>query len=123
MLVPRGVFPQDWPAMALALLGKTCITFSWAVLFLYSAELFPTQIRASGIGSASFLGRVGGMIAPWIGSLSTVHPYIPVLVFGCVALLAGVAALWLPETVGRPLPYTIQESEELPIPSLAMKRC
>ena len=52
MLVPRGVFPQDWPAMVLALLGKTCITFSWAVLFLYSAELFPTQIRASGIGSA-----------------------------------------------------------------------
>ena len=120
MLVPRGVFPQDWPAMVLALLGKTCITFSWAVLFLYSAELFPTQIRASGIGSASFLGRVGGMIAPWIGSLSTLHPYIPVMVFGCVALLAGVAALWLPETVGRPLPYTIQESEDLTIPSIAI---
>ena len=60
------------------------------------------------------------MIAPWIGSLSTLHPYIPVMVFRCVALLAGVAALWLPETVGRPLPYTIQESEDLTIKSIAI---
>ena len=118
MLVPRGVFSNDWPAMAIALFGKMCITFSWAVLFLYSAELFPTQIRASGIGSASFLGRIGGMIAPWIGGLSSYHPYVPVLVFGSIALLAGVSALWLPETQGRTLPYTIQESELLEIPSL-----
>ena len=46
-----------------------CITFSWAVLFLYNAELFPTEIRTSGIGSASFVGRLGGMLAPWVAVL------------------------------------------------------
>ena len=37
--------------------GKMCITFSFGVIFLYGAELFPTEIRTSGIGSASFVGR------------------------------------------------------------------
>ena len=37
--------------------GKMCITFSFGVIFLYGAELFPTEIRTSGLGSASFVGR------------------------------------------------------------------
>ena len=86
--------------------------------FLYSAELFPTPIRASGIGSASFLGRIGGMIAPWIGNLGSFHPYLPVMSFGFVAFIAGLAALWLPETQGRILPYTVEEAEKLKIPTL-----
>ena len=40
MMVPRGVYADDCIAVAVALLGKMCITFSWAVLFIYSAELF-----------------------------------------------------------------------------------
>merc|ERR1719474_2168504 len=118
MVVPRGSFYKDWPAIAFALFGKMCITFSWAVLFLYSAELFPTPIGASGIGSASFLGRIGGMIAPWIGNLGSFHPYLPVMSFGFVAFIAGIAALWLPETQGKILPYTVEEAEKLKIPML-----
>ena len=56
----QGVYPGDWPVVAVTLLGKLCITFSWAVLFLYTAELLPTEVRTSGIGSASFLGRWAG---------------------------------------------------------------
>ena len=52
-----GVYSQDWPAMCLALLGKTCITFSFGVLYLYCNELLPTEIRASATGSASFVGE------------------------------------------------------------------
>ena len=43
--------------MALALIGKTCVTFSFGALFVYAAELVPTEIRTSAIGSASFLGK------------------------------------------------------------------
>jgi hypothetical protein len=51
------VYSRDWPAMILALFGKTCITFSFGVLFLYGNELVPTEIRASTTGSASFIGQ------------------------------------------------------------------
>ena len=54
------MYQDDWPAMVLALWGKTCITFSFGVLFLYGNELIPTEIRTSGTGSASFIGKRGG---------------------------------------------------------------
>ena len=52
-----GVYQEDWPAMALAQLGKFCITFAFGALFVYSAELVPTVIRTGTIGSASFIGK------------------------------------------------------------------
>ena len=33
------------------------------------------------------LGRMGGIIAPWIGNLSEVHPSLPTIIFGVSALL------------------------------------
>ena len=113
-LIPRDTFHMDWAVMVLTLFGKMCITFSWGVLFLYNAELFPTEVRTSGIGSASFVGRFGGMVAPWVEMLGKHHhTLIPPLVFGSTALLASVLALVLPETYGKQLPYTIEEAEKL----------
>ena len=123
ILIPRGVFVNDWPAIAVTLVGKMCITFSWAVLFLFTAELLPTEVRTSGIGSSSFLGRFGGMIAPWIEMLGkNYHPYIPAVVFGVNALLAGILAILLPETQDRELPYTIEEAEKLEISSFKFRK-
>jgi len=121
-LVPRGVYHKDWPAMALALLGKTCVTFSFGAIFVYAAELVPTEIRTSAIGSASFLGRIGGIIAPWVGKLSEVHPYLPVTIFGANAVLAGLCAFFLPETQGLPLPYTLEEAESLELTNVFSRR-
>ena len=91
-----------------------CVTFSWGVLFLYNAELFPTEVRTSGIGSASFVGRFGGMVAPWVELLGKhYHPKIPTIIFGGTAVLAGILAIILPETHGIELPYTIEEAEKL----------
>ena len=114
MLVPRGMFHNDWPVMVLTLFGKMCVTFSWGVLFLYNAELFPTEVRTSGIGSASFIGRFGGMVAPWVELLGKqYHRNIPSIIFGSTALLAGILAIILPETHGIELPYTLEEAEKL----------
>ena len=119
----RGVYVNDWPAVVVTLVGKMCITFSWAVLFLYTAELLPTEVRTSGIGSSSFIGRFGGMLAPWIELLGkNYHPYIPAIVFGCNALLAGLMAILLPETQGRELPYTIEEAEKLELKTFSSKK-
>ena len=34
-----------------------------------------------------FPGRIGGIIAPWVGKLSDVHPYLPVTIFGANAII------------------------------------
>ena len=35
-----------------------CITFTFGTIFLYTGELFPTEVRTSGIGSANFIGEL-----------------------------------------------------------------
>ena len=40
-----------------------------------------------------FVGRIGGMLAPWIGQLSTVHHYLPVSVFGICTILGRSKAI------------------------------
>ena len=62
------------------------------------------------------------MLAPWIEMLGkNYHPYIPAIVFGSNALLAGLLAIALPETQGRELPYTIEEAEKLDLKTFSAK--
>ena len=39
---------------------------------------------------------------------------LPLIIFGVLGLVAGILALLLPETMGHPLPQTVQESDKLP---------
>ena len=57
MLVPVDTFSNDWPITVLSLVSKLAITFSFGVVFLYTAELFPTELRTTGLGSANFVGK------------------------------------------------------------------
>ena len=51
------------------MIGKFCISASFAIIYVFSAELFPTVVRNVGVGSGSFWARVGGVVAPYIGEL------------------------------------------------------
>ena len=60
------------------------------------------------------IARLGGMLAPWVGLLGRHHhPSLPALVFGGVAVVAGLAALLLPDTSHTHLPYTIEQADAL----------
>ena len=50
--------------LLLFLLGKFGITISFAVVFVFTAELFPTELRHSMLGTCAMLGRIGSVIAP-----------------------------------------------------------
>ena len=52
--------------VTLALIGKSCITGGLATLYVWSAELYPTVVRNSGMGSSSAIARIGSMLAPYI---------------------------------------------------------
>ena len=53
----------------LTMLGKLGISGSFAVIYVYSAELFPTVVRTTGVGAGSMSARVGGLIAPFVAEL------------------------------------------------------
>ncbi len=50
----------------LAMIGKFAIAGSFALIYLYTAELFPTQIRNTGTGLSTIGARLGGILAPLI---------------------------------------------------------
>lgn len=82
---------------------------AWAALYAYTPEVYPTQIRTTGMGSASGMARVGGVIAPLVGgALFPVSLVLALSVFavGFLAAAAIVVSLRL-ETRGQPLSDTI----------------
>ena len=95
-----------------ALGGRFCISASFAVLYVYSAELFPTVVRNAGMGISSLSARIGGMVAPFIVLLGDQSISLPMFVFAFTALFAALAGLKLHETQGKPMPETFEELEE-----------
>ena len=77
------------------------------------AELSPTLIRTSAVGLGSTASKIGGLAAPFIGGLETIQNYIPLLVFGCSSLIGGALAIILPETLGAPLPQTLEQVNKI----------
>ena len=53
----------------LAMLGKIGAAAAFLVVYVHTAELFPTEVRNAGMGSSSCMARIGGMIAPYIADL------------------------------------------------------
>ena len=94
---------------AAAMVGKSAIAASFAVLYVYTTELFPTVLRSGGMGLASFSSRMGGVLAPLVLLLPN---KFPMLTFGACGFIAGVLILLLPETIGKPLPETIADCDE-----------
>src|SRR5438552_16873451 len=39
---------------------------AWGVVYTYTPELYPTSVRATGAGVAEAVGRVGGIIGPYL---------------------------------------------------------
>ncbi|XP_049599286.1 solute carrier family 22 member 6 [Syngnathus scovelli] len=97
---------------SLAVMGKGCLAASFNCCYLYSGELFPTIIRQNGMGWVSMTARVGAMVAPMVLLSGDYIPWLPGLIYGGAPIISGVAAMFLPETLGSPLPDTIQDVED-----------
>eukprot|EP00095_Tigriopus_kingsejongensis_P001794 snap_masked-scaffold2424_size15851-processed-gene-0.2 protein:Tk01794 transcript:snap_masked-scaffold2424_size15851-processed-gene-0.2-mRNA-1 annotation:"organic cation transporter protein" len=100
-------------AMTIALFGKFWVTVSFASVFLYTAELYPTTVRTTALGTSSCMARFGGMACGWVALLKVYHAYLPLIVYGAFALFSGIIAIKLPETKGKKLPDTLAEGEAL----------
>ncbi|KAK8381903.1 hypothetical protein O3P69_015128 [Scylla paramamosain] len=107
--IPSGLWQVN---MAMALLSKMAISGVLIELFLYSSEIFPTEIRIQGLGTGMFLSRVGSIISPFFNDLLVpLFPMAMPLGVGGMCIIAGLLTLLLPETKGAKLPDLIEEVE------------
>jgi len=99
--------------VAFGLFGKFFLTLGYDVIFTWSIELYPTQIRTEAMGCVSIMSRVGGMLAPWIAKwLRKFHWRIPFMVMGILAVVAALMLEWLPETRFLKTAEVLEESDE-----------
>ncbi|KAK5602753.1 hypothetical protein CRENBAI_001228 [Crenichthys baileyi] len=82
----------------IAVLGKFAATASFATVYVYTAELYPTILRQNGVGLNSMCARVAGILAPLIRLLDAYHYTIPMLIYGIIPIVAGGLCVLLPET-------------------------
>jgi MFS transporter, OCT family, solute carrier family 22 (organic cation transporter), member 4/5 len=75
--------------------------------------MMPTIIRSGSVGAFTTFSRFVGLAAPFVPLLAIFSQILPLLVFGVFAFMAGMLAIFLPETLGRKLPDTIQDAEDI----------
>ena len=59
-----------------SMLGKLFISVTFSCIYVYSSELFPTEVRSIGVGTASMCARISSMAAAYVGGpLVSLSPY------------------------------------------------
>ncbi|NXG31271.1 S22AG protein, partial [Dromaius novaehollandiae] len=107
--------PQDFNILIILanMAGKFSIGVAFGLIYLYTAELYPTIVRSLAVGSGSMMCRVGSVVAPFCVYLRSVWIFMPLLLVGIMALLSGILTIMLPETLGKPLTNTFVEATEM----------
>ncbi|PWT94482.1 MAG: MFS transporter [Candidatus Melainabacteria bacterium] len=54
----------------LGLIMQFFIFSTWCTIYAYTPELYPTDGRATGVGFASAVGRIGALVAPFTGAIA-----------------------------------------------------
>ncbi|XP_077138009.1 solute carrier family 22 member 7 isoform X2 [Ranitomeya variabilis] len=109
VVIPSALGPLR---TTIAIIGKGFSEASFTAIILYTAELYPTVIRQNGIGYTSFLGRIGVSLAPLMKLLDDFWAPLSKVIFCSMAVICGLMATLLPETLNVPLPEIINDVEQ-----------
>ncbi|KAF7199100.1 SVOP like [Nothobranchius furzeri] len=90
---------------ALLFLLRSLVSMNFNVVYIYTAEVYPTVARSLGMGFCTSFSRIGGMIAPFIAQVLMSQSVILALTpFAVACVLCALGNFLLPiETRGRAL--------------------
>ncbi|XP_076861330.1 putative transporter SVOPL [Brachyhypopomus gauderio] len=92
----------------LLFLLRSLVSMNFNVVYIYTAEVYPTSVRSIGMGFCTSFSRIGGMIAPFIAQVLMSKSVILALCpFALTCCLCAFGTVFLPiETRGRALLQT-----------------
>ncbi|KAH8346625.1 hypothetical protein KR084_007129 [Drosophila pseudotakahashii] len=113
--LPIIVYATDERYENLMIYLATFIKFLNALTFftvnLQCLEIYPTCMRQTGVALGTILANAIGVLAPYLVYLgTTVDIRAPYYILGILFLLGGIGVLFLPETLHKKLPDTIEEA-------------
>ncbi|XP_017784230.1 PREDICTED: synaptic vesicle 2-related protein [Nicrophorus vespilloides] len=94
-------------------LARGIIAGVFQAAYVYTPEVYPTSLRAVGVGSCSAMARLGAMVTPYVAQvLLKTSVSFATSVYAVAALLAAVACIVLPiETQGKEMSENIHQHE------------
>ena len=102
ILPNRGAYAVG--RLVLGILGKLCSVAEITCLYAWIPEIYPTNLRGLVMGIGQLSARTGSALAPLlVNELAWYGEWIPFVIFGIVAFVAGGSGLMLPETKDRQL--------------------
>ncbi|KAM4617174.1 solute carrier family 22 member 20-like [Discoglossus pictus] len=113
MVMAYAFVPQDkkFLCTVLAVTGKAFLACSITCMYLYTGELYPTEIRQTGMGFSAMNARLGSAVASVLHLTGDFFSSLLPVVFGITPIVAGLLSCFLMETRDSPLPDTIKDIE------------
>ncbi|XP_054336363.1 solute carrier family 22 member 14 isoform X3 [Pongo pygmaeus] len=105
--------PEELKSMTILVLtlGKFSLAATVTVFFLYTAELLPTVLRATGVGLVSLASAAGAILSLTI--ISQTPSLLPIFLCCVLAIVAFSLSLLLPETRDQPLSESLGHSSQM----------
>ncbi|CAH0717482.1 unnamed protein product, partial [Brenthis ino] len=102
-----------WMSTGVYFMGRFVSTFTFATVYIYTSELFPTYSRNSMHALCSAIGRIGSILAPMTPLLTQYMESLPTLLFGSISIAAGLTTLFVPDLADEPLPDNVHQAESM----------
>ncbi|XP_069573247.1 solute carrier family 22 member 4 isoform X2 [Brachyistius frenatus] len=99
-------------ALALEMTGKFGFTMAFSIVYIYTAEIYPTVLRNVGMGMCSSAARIGSITAPYVIYLGTYNKALPYILMGSLTIASSVVNFFLPETLHKDLPERVEQMQE-----------
>lgn len=90
-------FLKDHLFMVWVTIARISISLTFVFCFQYTSEVYDTGVRTTGLGMANGIGRIGGIIMPWIcAELMQIDLYGPFAIFFLMSCGGALMSYWLP---------------------------
>ena len=135
LLIVMHFAANYYVGIVFAMAGKFCVTCSFAIIYVYTGQIFPTVVRSIGVGSSSTVARIGSIIAPYIKDLvsdsqlansridwickitfsiqsEATNIAVSMVLLGVLSIVGGFFILFLREPRGVEMPDTPEDLED-----------
>lgn len=117
---------EHWTIVSLSMIGKLFIFSTYNAIYIHAGEVYPTQLRHTGVSSCSIAARAGSTIAPFVKEMvsflaqslcrrhlkfdlfvllqtASIGLTMTMLIFGSMSFVTAFLTLFLPETKNKEL--------------------
>ncbi|VDP69611.1 unnamed protein product [Echinostoma caproni] len=116
--------PADLVLTICSNIGLVLVTTSVCMIYVYVAELYPSEIRSYAFGVVFAISRIGSIICPFINDLDeSLSHGSPMVIYSAILILVVFALSHLPDTCGENLTDFLGKRDERTFSEPSVSQC